>query len=70
MSPNEHRIRQACQRLGVPIVSLRWEPVSAGLEMAGPSGGWLLNDCDPIGLSTDEAIQNLADRQKSAPLAP
>jgi hypothetical protein len=56
MSRNEKRIRDVCKELGVTVISLIWEPVTSGFEMCGPNGGWLLNNFDSIGYSTDEAI--------------
>jgi hypothetical protein len=66
MSRNEQRIRDACSKLGIEVESLEWEPVTRGCEMEGYGGGWLLNGFHPIGLSTEEAIENL--REFSTPI--
>lgn len=59
MSRNEKRIRDKCTELGIEVESLRWEPIGMAMEMCGHSGGWILNDFDPVGLSTEEALANL-----------
>ncbi len=61
MSRNEKRIRDVCAKLGIYVGSLRWEPIGMAMEMCGREGGWILNDFDPIGLSTEEAIDYLTE---------
>ena len=56
MSRNEAKIRSACDKHGVVVDSLKWEPVGGAVEMCGLSGGWILNEFLPIGLSTADAI--------------
>lgn len=59
MSRNEKLIRAKCAELGIEVESLRWEPIGPAVEMCGYSGGWILNEFDPIGLSTKEALEHL-----------
>lgn len=61
MSRNEKRIRDACKEAKIKVKSLVWEPITRGCEMEGPYGGWLLNEFDPIGYSTDEAIERVRE---------
>lgn len=61
MSRNEKRIRDAAAKRGIAFTSLRWEPVTAPMEMCGHGGGWLANDCEPLGLSTEEALDFIAE---------
>jgi len=35
------RIRKAVELFGFRLVSLEWEPITAGAEKSGPCGGWL-----------------------------
>lgn len=36
------KIREAVEARGWSIDVMRWEPIGAAAEMAGPSGGWYL----------------------------
>lgn len=57
-SKNAKRIRDLCWQLGIQVESLVWENPGPALEMAGCSGGWILNG-RPIGLSTHDALAHL-----------
>jgi len=54
MSRNEKKIRDVCAELGIYVETLRW-------DQTGYSGGWILNESVPIGLSTEEAIAYLRE---------
>ena len=66
MSRNEKRIREALRIVGYKRwekVEIVWEPISRGCEMEGPYGGWILDGFDPIGYSTDEAVEAIKSRR-------
>lgn len=61
MSRNEKRIRNALAAKGIKVKSLKWTPVGQMMEMCGREGGWILNDFNPIGLSTEAAIKLIGE---------
>lgn len=61
MSRNEKRIRDALAAKGIKVKSLTWTPIGQMMEMCGREGGWILNDFNPIGLSTNAAIKLISE---------
>jgi hypothetical protein len=59
------KIKKRLEELGHTSVHVWWEKIGPAVEMCGPSGGYMYSSDHtkqfqtPIGLSFDEAMQNL-----------